>query len=62
MACEHLSKVGVHDLYLDCVDVAGFLPAFYARLGFTKIAERSTTYPTGNRFSMVLMRRESNDA
>ena len=60
MACEHLVKAGVNVVYLDCVAVAGFLPAFYARLGFAKIIERSIAYPSGNSFPMVLMRKESN--
>ena len=60
MACEHLGKAGVNVVYLDCVDVAGFLPTFYERSGFAKIGERSIAYPSGNSFPMVLMRRESN--
>jgi ribosomal protein S18 acetylase RimI-like enzyme len=47
-------------VYLDCVDVAGFLPAFYERLGFAKVVERDIAYSSGNRFPMVLMRKESN--
>src|SRR5437870_9469274 len=34
MAGEHLAELGVRDVYLDCTDVRGFLPAFYERLGF----------------------------
>ena len=60
MACEHLVKAGVNAVYLDCVDVAGFLPTFYERSGFAKIGERSIAYPSGNSSPMVLMRRESN--
>jgi len=62
MACEYLVKAGVNAVYLDCVDVADFLPAFYKRLGFAKIAERNIAYPSGNSFPMVLMRKELNDA
>jgi len=62
MACEHLAIAGINVVYLDCVDVAGFLPAFYERLGFAKIGERTITYPSGNSFPMVLMSKESNDA
>jgi ribosomal protein S18 acetylase RimI-like enzyme len=57
MACEHLVIAGVNVVHLDCVDVDGFLPAFYERLGFVKVAERNITYPSGNSFPMVLMRK-----
>jgi ribosomal protein S18 acetylase RimI-like enzyme len=56
MACERLVVAGVNVIYLDCVDVAGFLPAFYERLGFEKVTERNIAYPSGNSFPMVLMR------
>ena len=59
---EHLARLGVRSVYLDCVDVGGFLPTFYGRLGFMKVCERSITYPSGNTFPMVLMRKELNDA
>ena len=60
MACEHLVEAGVNAVYLDCVDVAGFLPDFYEKLGFAKVVERSIAYPSGNSFPMVLLRKESN--
>ena len=62
LAAEHLARLGVRDAYLECVDVGGFLPAFYEGLGFAKICQRSITYPSGNTFPMVLMRKELNDA
>ena len=61
MACEHLVEAGINAVYLDCVDVAGFLPAFYERLGFAKVSKRSITYPSGNSFPLVLMRKSAND-
>ena len=62
MAGEHLARLGVRDVYLDCVDAGGFLPAFYERLGFAKVCERSITYSSGNTFPMVLMKKELNYA
>jgi len=62
MACEHLARSGARSVWLDCVDVAGFLPAFYERLGFVKTCEREITYPSGNTYPMVLMRRDLNAA
>jgi len=55
-----ISSLGVRDVYLDCVDAGGFLPAFYERLGFAKVCERSITYSSGNTFPMVLMKKELN--
>jgi predicted N-acetyltransferase YhbS len=57
LACERLVMAGVNVIYLDCVAVAGFLPAFYERLGFAKIAERTIAYPSGNSFPVVLMKK-----
>lgn len=57
IAEAHLVEQQVKDLYLDCVDAAGFLPAFYARLGFVKLEQRNITYPSGNMFPMVLMKK-----
>lgn len=59
---EQLARAGVREVYLDCVDVGGFLPAFYTRLGFAKVCEQSITYTSGNTFPMVLMRKAVNDA
>ncbi|MGH7977309.1 MAG: GNAT family N-acetyltransferase [Limisphaerales bacterium] len=54
----YLAKQNVQKLYLDCVDVAGFLPVFYSNLGFVKIEQRNITYPSGNTFPMVLMKKD----
>jgi ribosomal protein S18 acetylase RimI-like enzyme len=62
MAGEHLLRDFVPEVYLDCVDVGGFLPGFYQKLGFVKVCGRNITYPSGNTYPMVLMRRELNDA
>ncbi len=58
MAGEHLLRECVREVYLECVDVGGFLPGFYQKLGFAKICERSITYLSRNTYPMVLMRKE----
>ena len=62
VAGEHLLRDCVPEVYLDCVDVRGFLPGFYQRLGLVKVCGRNITYPSGNTYPMVLMRRDLNDA
>jgi ribosomal protein S18 acetylase RimI-like enzyme len=52
----HLKNVGAADAYLDCVD-AGFLPTYYARLGYEVLGRKEITYPSCNTFPMVLMRK-----
>jgi GNAT superfamily N-acetyltransferase len=42
-------------VYLDCH--AGFLPTYYAAAGYVELAQRRITYPTGNTYPMVLMRK-----
>jgi ribosomal protein S18 acetylase RimI-like enzyme len=34
------------------------MPAFYARLGFTEVLRMEVSYPSGNAFPMVVMRRD----
>ena len=48
---------GATGVFLDCVDEQGFLPSFYKRLGFDEVCRKSITYPSGNTFPMVLMRK-----
>jgi ribosomal protein S18 acetylase RimI-like enzyme len=48
---------GATEMFLDCVDERGFLPSFYKRLGFDEVYRKSITYPSGNTFPMVLMRK-----
>ena len=56
-ACErHLRTTGATEVFLDCVD-GGFLPAYYARLGYDEISRKDITYPSGNTFPMVLMKK-----
>jgi len=62
MAGEYLVRDCVPEVYLDCADVGGFLPGFYEKLGFVKVCGRNITYPSGNTYPMVLMRRRLNDA
>ena len=56
-ACEYLRKRNVKEVYLDCVQGSGFLPSFYEKLGFERIARKTVNYPIGA-FDMVLMRRK----
>jgi ribosomal protein S18 acetylase RimI-like enzyme len=47
---------GAAEVFLDCVD-AGFLPGYYMRLGYEELGRKGITYPSGNTFTMVLMRK-----
>jgi hypothetical protein len=40
------------------VDEKGFLPLYYGNLGYSVVARQEITYPSGNTFPMVLMRKE----
>lgn len=53
-ACEHARQAGCGKVYLDCIDNAGALPRFYARLGFTPVDEQRLT----NGWKDVLMARD----
>lgn len=56
--CESvISNVGAAAAFLDCVDV-GFLPGYYSRLGYEELGRKDITYPSGNTFPMVLMRKQ----
>ena len=46
------------EVFLDCVDEKGFLPLYYGSLGYSVVARQEITYPSGNTFPMVLMRKE----
>ncbi|MGD0915255.1 MAG: GNAT family N-acetyltransferase [Thermodesulfobacteriota bacterium] len=48
---------GATEVFVDCVDERGFLPSFYKRLGFDEVCRKSITYPSGNTFPMVLMKK-----
>jgi len=54
-ACESfIQEAGATQAYLDCVG-AGFLPGYYAGLGYETLARKEITYPSGNTFAMALM-------
>ena len=55
-----IRSAGAAEAFLDCVD-AGFLPGYYARLGYRELARKQITYPSGNTFPMVLMRKNLPD-
>jgi ribosomal protein S18 acetylase RimI-like enzyme len=56
-ACEaHLRQAGAREVWLECIE-AGFLPDYYARLGYEVIKRKSVTYPSGNTFPVSLMRK-----
>jgi predicted N-acetyltransferase YhbS len=60
--CEAVVRnTSATEVFLDCVDT-GFLPPYYADLGYETLAHKDITYPSGNTFPMVLMRKEFNDA
>jgi GNAT superfamily N-acetyltransferase len=59
-ATAHLQERGLPEVYLDCL--AGVLPAYYARLGFAQLGAKDITYPSGNTFPMVLMKKDLKDA
>jgi len=57
-ACEtHLAQSGAREVWLECVE-AGFLPDYYARLGYELVKRKTITYPSGNTFPVVLMRKD----
>ena len=51
-----IRRAGAAEAFLDCVD-AGFLPDYYTRLGYEELGRKDITYPSGNTFPMVLMRK-----
>lgn len=53
----HLVQSGAREVWLECVD-AGFLPDYYARLGYEVIKRKTITYPSGNTFPVALMRKD----
>jgi GNAT superfamily N-acetyltransferase len=55
--CEALvHQSGGKELYLECVD-AGYLPDYYAGLGYELLVRTNITYPSGNTFLVALMRK-----
>jgi ribosomal protein S18 acetylase RimI-like enzyme len=51
-----LAAAGATEAYLECVDT-GFLPGYYARLGYEVLQRADITYPSGNTFPVCLMRK-----
>jgi predicted N-acetyltransferase YhbS len=59
--CEALARqAGAAQVFLDCVET-GFLPAYYARLGYDELGRKEITYPSGNTFLVALMKKETPD-
>ena len=57
--CESLAwNAGAAEIFLDCVDV-GFLPAYYAGIGYTVLSRKDITYPSGNTFHVALMKKKT---
>jgi hypothetical protein len=44
------------ELFLDC-GADGILPAYYGKLGYDALANKAITYPSGNTYPIVLMRK-----
>ena len=58
LECETIVRdAGVSEVFMDCVDT-GFLPHYYSSLGYEALAQKEITYPSGNAFLMVLLRKE----
>jgi ribosomal protein S18 acetylase RimI-like enzyme len=55
--CEALVReAGASEAFLECVDY-GFLPDYYARLGYQVLVRANITYPSGYTFPVALMRK-----
>jgi ribosomal protein S18 acetylase RimI-like enzyme len=56
-AAESLLRTrDAHELFLDC-GADGVLPAYYGSLGYDTRASKAITYPSGNTYPIVLMRK-----
>jgi ribosomal protein S18 acetylase RimI-like enzyme len=55
---DYIQTLNGEEIFLDCVDEKEFLPLYYRNLGYNVIARQEITYPSGNTFPMVLMRKE----
>jgi predicted N-acetyltransferase YhbS len=55
---DYVRTLNGKEVFLDCVDEKGFLPLYYGNLGYSVVARQDITYPSGNTFPMVLMRKE----
>ena len=54
-AMAFLKNRGAEKVCLDCVHGDGFLPRYYASMGFARVARKNIDYPLGT-FDMELMR------
>jgi ribosomal protein S18 acetylase RimI-like enzyme len=60
--CEAAVRaMGAGEVFIDCVD-AGFLPNYYEGQGYEMLDHKEITYPSGNTFPMVLMKKGLNSA
>ena len=58
--CDLVRERGGDSVWLHCVNDANHaevIPKYYARLGFEEVLRTEVTYPSGNAFPMVVMRR-----
>jgi ribosomal protein S18 acetylase RimI-like enzyme len=59
-ACDLVRMRGGDSVWLHCVNDANHaevMPTYYARLGFTEVLRTEVTYPSGNAFPMVVLRK-----
>ena len=59
-ACDLVRARGGDSVWLHCVNDARHaevIPSYYARLGFDEESRTKVTYPSGNAFPMVVMRK-----
>ena len=58
--CDPLRERGGDTVWLHCVNDANHaevIPSYYQRLGFEEVLRTEVTYPSGNAFPMVVMRK-----
>jgi ribosomal protein S18 acetylase RimI-like enzyme len=58
--CDLVRERGADSVWLHCVNDANhaeLMPLYYARLGFEEVLRTEVTYPSGNAFPMVVMRK-----
>ena len=58
--CDLVRERGGDSVWLHCVNDANHaevIPSYYARLGFEEVLRTEVTYPSGNAFPMVVMRK-----
>jgi GNAT superfamily N-acetyltransferase len=63
--CDLVQRRGGKSVWLHCVNDANHaevVTTYYARLGFDEILRMDVTYPSGNSFPMVVMRKDLQQA